>query len=149
MFGIAGSEWFVILVVALVVVGPKDLPRVMRMIGQWTGRARSMADQFRRSFDEMARQSELDDLRAQVNKLRAETEEATRSAVNVDHQTLGLPENALRFDGTIEDVGAAPPKFSESPAAVAAQVESALIPQEAPAVSQDAPMTATPAAQSA
>ena len=54
MFGIAGSEWFVILIVALVVVGPKDLPRVMRMVGQWTGRARSMADQFRRSFDEMA-----------------------------------------------------------------------------------------------
>ena len=50
MFGIAGSEWFVILIVALVVVGPKDLPRVMRMVGQWTGRARSMADQFRRSL---------------------------------------------------------------------------------------------------
>jgi sec-independent protein translocase protein TatB len=147
MFGIAGSEWFVILVVALVVVGPKDLPRVMRMVGQWTGRARSMADQFRRSFDEMARQSELDDLRAQVNKLRTETEEAARSAVNVDHGTLGLPENALRFDGTIEDVGAAPPKLVDSPAAVAAQVQSAMIPQESSAASE--PVGATPAAQSA
>jgi sec-independent protein translocase protein TatB len=149
MFGIAGSEWFVILIVALVVVGPKDLPRVMRTIGQWTGRARSMADQFRRSFDEMARQSELEELRAQVNQLRAETEEAARSAANIDHQTLGLPENALRFDGTIEEVGAAPPKPAESPAAVAAEVQSAMIAQEAPAAPEDAPVTATPAVQSA
>jgi sec-independent protein translocase protein TatB len=108
-----------------------------------------MADQFRRSFDEMARQSELEELRAQVNQLRAETEEAARSAANIDHQTLGLPENALRFDGTIEEVGAAPPKPAESPAAVAAEVQSAMIAQEAPAAPEDAPVTATPAVQSA
>lgn len=133
MFGIAGSEWFVILIVALVVVGPKDLPRVMRMIGQWTGRARSMADQFRRSFDEMARQSELEELRAQVNKLRSDTEEAARTVVDVDPIA-----DALRFDGTIEEVGAAPPKLVETPATVAAQVESAMISQEAPADAQPA-----------
>ena len=57
MFDIAWSELLVILVVALVVVGPKDLPRLMRTAGQWAGRARTMADQFRRSFDDMARQS--------------------------------------------------------------------------------------------
>ena len=64
MFDIAWSELFVILIVALVVVGPKDLPKLMRTAGQWAGRARAMADQFRRSFDDMARQSELDELRA-------------------------------------------------------------------------------------
>ena len=149
MFGIAGSEWFVILIVALVVVGPKDLPRVMRMVGQWTGRARSMADQFRRSFDEMAKQSELEELRAQVSKLNRETEEAARSALDIDHRTLGLPENPLRFDGTIEEVGAAPPKLVESPAAVAAQVESAMIPQETPAASEPAIATAAAAGHSA
>jgi sec-independent protein translocase protein TatB len=117
MFGIAGSEWFLILIVALVVVGPKDLPRVMRMIGQWTGRARGMADQFRRSFDELARQSELEELRAQVKQMQIETEKSAMAVMNVDHSTLGLPENPLRFDGTIEDVGAALPKLDEAPAA--------------------------------
>ncbi len=59
-----------VLVVALVVVGPKDLPKLMRKMGQWTSKARGMADQFRRSFDEMARQSELDELRKELDELR-------------------------------------------------------------------------------
>jgi sec-independent protein translocase protein TatB len=70
MFNIDWGELFVIVVVALVVVGPKDLPRLMRTAGQWAGRARAMADQFRRSFDDIARQSELEELRAEVNKLQ-------------------------------------------------------------------------------
>ena len=70
MFDIAWSELLVIIVVALVVVGPKDLPRLMRTAGQWAGRARAMADQFRRSFDDIARQSELDELRSEVNRLQ-------------------------------------------------------------------------------
>ena|SRR5687767_8466760 len=70
MFDIAWTELLVIIVVALVVVGPKDLPRLMRTAGQWAGRARAMADQFRRSFDDIARQSELDELRSEVNRLQ-------------------------------------------------------------------------------
>jgi len=70
MFDIAWTELLVIIVVALVVVGPKDLPRLMRTAGQWAGRARAMADQFRRSFDDIARQSELDELRTEVNRLQ-------------------------------------------------------------------------------
>ena len=70
MFNIDWGELFVIVVVALVVVGPKDLPRMMRKVGQWAGRARAMADQFRRSFDDIARQSELDELRNEVNRLQ-------------------------------------------------------------------------------
>lgn len=71
MFDIGWSELLVVLVVALVVVGPKDLPRLMRMIGRWVGKARAMADQFRKSFDELARESELDDLRAEIAALRS------------------------------------------------------------------------------
>jgi len=51
MFDIAWSELLVIIVVALDGRGPKDLPRLMRTAGQWAGRARAMADQFRRSFE--------------------------------------------------------------------------------------------------
>lgn len=46
-------------VIALIVIGPKDLPRVMRVVGQWVGKARAMSHQFRSGFDQMVRESEL------------------------------------------------------------------------------------------
>lgn len=70
MFDIGWSELLILLIVALVVVGPKDLPKLMRTAGQWMGKARRMADQFRNSFDEMARQSELEELRNEINSMR-------------------------------------------------------------------------------
>ncbi|HXJ00093.1 MAG TPA: Sec-independent protein translocase protein TatB [Micropepsaceae bacterium] len=115
MFGIDGSEYLVILIVALVVVGPKDLPKLMRKIGQWAGRARAMADQFRRSFDDMARQAELDELRNEVNKMKAQAEKATQPITEADYAALGIefPKDPLGIQSTIEEVGAAPPKFDE------------------------------------
>lgn len=68
--GIGGFEILVIGLVALLVVGPKDLPMLMRKVGQFVAKARGMANEFRTSFDEMARQSELDDLRKEVEALR-------------------------------------------------------------------------------
>ena len=81
------SHMLLVLMVALVVVGPKDLPKVMRTMGQWAAKARAMADQFRKSFDEMARQSELDELRKEVDALRqmrplADTERAMSEALS-------------------------------------------------------------------
>jgi sec-independent protein translocase protein TatB len=62
MFGIDSSEFLVIFLVALVVIGPKDLPRVMRTVGNWVGRARGMAGHFRAGVDNMIRESELADM---------------------------------------------------------------------------------------
>ncbi len=59
MFDIAPSEFLLVAVVALVVIGPKDLPKAMRVLGYWVGRARGVARQFRAGFDEMVRESEL------------------------------------------------------------------------------------------
>ena len=64
------SHILIMLVVALVVVGPKDLPRLMHMMGKWAGKARAMANEFRKSFDEMARQAELDELRKEIEDLK-------------------------------------------------------------------------------
>jgi sec-independent protein translocase protein TatB len=64
------SHILILLVVALVVVGPKDLPRMMHMAGKWAGKARAMANEFRKSFDEMARQAELDELRKEIDDLK-------------------------------------------------------------------------------
>lgn len=63
MFDIAWSELGVIAVVALVVIGPKDLPKVLRTVGQWVAKARSMAREFQSGIDDMVRESELDELR--------------------------------------------------------------------------------------
>tara|TARA_R110002167_G_scaffold64917_11_gene183561 strand:+ start:96 stop:701 length:606 start_codon:yes stop_codon:yes gene_type:complete len=68
--GLGGTEILVIGLVALLVVGPKDLPVLMRKLGKLMAKARGMANEFRASFDEMARQSELDDLRKEVEALR-------------------------------------------------------------------------------
>ena len=68
--GVGGGELVVIAIVALVVVGPKDLPKLLRQLGRFVGKMRAMADDFRQSFDDMARQSELDDLRKEVEALR-------------------------------------------------------------------------------
>jgi len=64
------SHIVILLVIALVVVGPKDLPRLMHMAGKWAGKARAMANEFRKSFDEMARQAELDELRKEIEDLK-------------------------------------------------------------------------------
>ncbi len=68
--GIGGLEYLLIAVVALLVLGPERLPVMLRKIGKMVGKARGMANEFRSSFDEMARQSELDDLRKEVEALR-------------------------------------------------------------------------------
>jgi sec-independent protein translocase protein TatB len=68
---IGGSELLVLAIVALIVVGPKDLPVLLRKIGQFIGKMRGMASEFRASFDEMARQSELDELRKEVQAMRS------------------------------------------------------------------------------
>jgi sec-independent protein translocase protein TatB len=65
MFGIDSSEFAVIALVALVVIGPKDLPRVMRFLGQWLGKARAMSRHVRSGFDEMMRQAELEEMEKQ------------------------------------------------------------------------------------
>src|SRR6476661_3106354 len=67
---LSGYHIIILIVVALIVVGPKDLPRMLRKAGQFMGKMRGMASEFRASFDEMARQSELDDLRKEVEAMR-------------------------------------------------------------------------------
>ena len=62
MFDIGGTELLLIAVVALLVIGPKDLPRVLRVVGQYTGKARAMTRHLRSGFDEMLRQAELEEM---------------------------------------------------------------------------------------
>ncbi len=62
MFDIAPSEFLLVAFVALVVIGPKDLPKAMRVVGYWVGKARGVARQFRSGFDSMVREAELEEM---------------------------------------------------------------------------------------
>ncbi len=66
MFDISWSHILAIAVVALVVIGPKDLPRVLRALGRWAGKARAIAREFQSSIDQMIRESELEEVRKEV-----------------------------------------------------------------------------------
>lgn len=75
MFNVDLPEFLFVAVLALLVIGPKDLPKVMRVVGKWVGRARAMASQFRSGFDDMIRQSELEEME---KKWREENERIMR-----------------------------------------------------------------------
>src|SRR3954467_12471435 len=81
---IGGTELLVIAAVALIVVGPKDLPVRRRKLGKFIGRMRGMANEFRASFDEMARQSELDELRKEVEAMRKASQAALPQDVGLE-----------------------------------------------------------------
>ncbi len=75
MFDIAPSEMMLVALVAIIFIGPKDLPRVMRFVGQWVGKGRTMARHFRTAMDDMVREAELHEMEA---KWKAENERIMR-----------------------------------------------------------------------
>ena len=66
MLDIGWTELLAIAVVMIVVVGPKDLPKVLRTIGKWTAKARSITREFQNSLDDMARETELDEIKKEI-----------------------------------------------------------------------------------
>ena len=74
-------ELMVVAVIALVVVGPKDLPKMMRMAGRAFGHARRMASEFTAAFDQMARETEMEEMRKEIESLKRDNAftEAKRS----------------------------------------------------------------------
>ncbi|MFZ2017165.1 MAG: Sec-independent protein translocase protein TatB [Methyloceanibacter sp.] len=73
MFDIGWSELLVIAVVAIVVVGPKDLPRLMRTFGHYAGKLRRAASDFQRQFEEAMRETELEEVKKAIESVRDET----------------------------------------------------------------------------
>lgn len=85
MFGIDSTEFLLIAIVALVVIGPKDLPRVMRLVGGWVGRGRAMTRHLRSGFDTMMREAELEEMQRQWAKQNADIMAATAPAAVAPH----------------------------------------------------------------
>ena len=70
MLDIGWTEMFVVAVVAIVVIGPKELPAALRTAGRWARKARAAARGFQNSIDDMVNQAELDELRKNANEIR-------------------------------------------------------------------------------
>jgi sec-independent protein translocase protein TatB len=106
MFDIGWSELLVIGVVAIVVVGPKELPRLMRTFGHYTGKLRAMASDFQRQFEDAVRDSEIDEVRKAMQDFHAEASDATAA---VD-KPLMVPKPSEPAPATVPVAIAPPPE---------------------------------------
>ena len=96
MFDIGWSELVVIAVVALIAIGPKELPGVLRMVGQWMGKARKMAAEFQGQFQEAMREAEMADLKKSFDEVKeAATGFTSGNVMTSLEKDVG---NALRID---------------------------------------------------
>lgn len=156
MFGIDSPELLVIAIVALVVIGPKELPGMLRSWGKWMAQMRGMASEFRGHVDEMVRQSELDDIKKQLDSapgLDLQALDPTKQIKSAIQEGMAEGEKALAeakaaIDNPLVEPESAP-QVAVDPAPVAAPAESAAITTEAlPAPSPEpsaapAPVTAS------
>ena len=115
-------ELMIIGAVALIVVGPKDLPILMRRVGQFVGKMRGMANEFRASFEDLARQSELEDLRKEVEAMRADHRSLTQ------YNPLGADYNAPAYT-VHEQPALVEPPIDASPEPPAAELSAAEAPK--------------------
>jgi sec-independent protein translocase protein TatB len=121
------SKLFIVGVVALIVIGPKDLPRVMRTVGQVTGRMRRMAAEFQQQFNEAMREAEMED----VKKELAAINDATKVDVAFDPSTLTRHEDAKALEA--EQTSAIEAMQTvEKPVANGAHVEPEVVAEPAP-----------------
>jgi sec-independent protein translocase protein TatB len=77
MFDIGWSELLLIGIVALIAIGPKELPTVLRTLGQWMGKLRRMASEFQNQFQEAMREAEMADLKKQVDEVTSQAQSYT------------------------------------------------------------------------
>ncbi|WP_072390247.1 Sec-independent protein translocase protein TatB [Hyphomicrobium sp. CS1GBMeth3] len=128
MFDVSWSELLILGLVALVVVGPKELPRFLNTLGKYAGVVKRQANEFRAVFEQAMREAEMEDIRKEVNSVRdgvkASLDQATRSVEGVK-------------DAAKVDIAAAAP-----PAQIASDGTSPA--ESVPAVASDAPPAATP-----
>jgi sec-independent protein translocase protein TatB len=102
MFDISWTEFMLIGIVALIVIGPKELPAVMRGLGQWTRKIRSLAADFQNQFHEAMREAEMADLKKQVDDVAQDIKEYDPlKDVRADVEAIG------------KDLDAAPDKSSQ------------------------------------
>ncbi len=142
MFDIGWSELLVIAVVALIAIGPKELPGVLRMVGQWMGKARRMASDFQGQFNEAMREAEMADIKKTFDDAAGMAKDLspTNLLTNLAGDTTKQVEDALKIDQPLMTPTTQTPTTPEPPtAATIAESEAHL-----PAIEPDAANTTSP-----
>jgi sec-independent protein translocase protein TatB len=155
MFGIDSSELLLIAIVALVVIGPKELPGLLRTWGKWMAQMRAMASEFRGHVDEMVRQSELDDVKKQLEgsagfdlkdldptkQIRSHIEEGMAEGEKA------IAEAKANLDNPLAEPESAPQVAAEEPQQIAAEraAEQTPVVAEAPPAAEGQPAEQKPA----
>ncbi|TYL87130.1 twin-arginine translocase subunit TatB [Bradyrhizobium rifense] len=146
MFDIGWSELVLIGVVALVAIGPKELPGVLRMVGQWMGKARKMAAEFQGQFQEAMREAEMADLKKSFDEVKEAATGFTGGGLMTSLQKD--VSDALRVDAldkpaetSTTTTALEPPATSSEPPATSSEAQATS--SEAPAISSEAPATPT------
>jgi sec-independent protein translocase protein TatB len=152
MFDIGWTELLVIAVVAIVVIGPKDLPRAMRAVGQWTGRVKRMAGDFQRQFNEAVREAELDDVKNEVAKLgkldpmgdlkKTVTKTGTDLKADLKKVDDSIATSLAKPDAVNPVPKPAPPAAEPAPAAIPADPEASPVVAPPAAVAEAPPQPA-------
>jgi sec-independent protein translocase protein TatB len=142
MPGIGFEEMILLVLVAIVVIGPKDLPLMMRKFGRFTGKMRAMAFEFKQGFDELGRQAELEELRKEVADLKNMTGlEDLKREFDEDKRNLEQDVNSALADTRPATPALAAPASTPDPTpAIATQPEG-----EQPASDPALPATTTAA----
>jgi sec-independent protein translocase protein TatB len=144
MFDITSSKLLILGIVALLVIGPKDLPALLRTIGKYVGIIKRQAAEFRAQFDEAMRDSELADLKRDVESLGREAEQTMRAAEQSVEKDLTQAQESVN---AALDAGAAAPSTESAPAQAAEQADAAATPNVADAA--PTPSVADASSQSA
>lgn len=110
------SELLFLVIIALVILGPKDLSLTMRKIGQFVAKGRSMANEFRAAFDDIARQAELDDLRKEIEDLKRDNA-VTQAVDELKEVEKDINQTVLREEAKLKQDMAKPVAAETEPEA--------------------------------
>jgi sec-independent protein translocase protein TatB len=141
MFDISWSELLLIAVVALVFIGPKELPGVLRTIGQYTGKIRRMASEFQDQFREAIREAEMADVKKDIDEATSKLKTDLDPFVGMGESPEWKPSEPTVNPVPAADAPPAPPAEAVAPGAAEAQLA-----ELAPAAAETAPATAEPGA---
>jgi sec-independent protein translocase protein TatB len=149
MFNIGWSELLVIGIVALIVIGPKELPGALRTLGQWMTKVRRMASEFQGQFQEAMREAELADLKKEVDEMTAKAQSYAHfdpvEDIRKDLENAASPPSEL--NAPLTEPSSAPAPGTEAAAPPPAPAADAPPPEAAPAPAptQTAEPATTPA----
>lgn len=136
MFDLTSAKLMILAVVALVVVGPKDFPVLLRSIGRYIGLLKRHAEEFRTQFDQAMRESELADMKAEVEKMSREIEANVRAA---DHEFASAATEAGQTMNASLAAPVPPPASEAAAVSEPPPVTPAVTPQIAPDAAGSAP----------